>query len=142
MIITIDGLNITVDGVDAGTVESALATYPQYTNELWAAANTQISRLTDSNRLLIASAMNRPPLPVRPTPTPPDPRVITNTQFKALFTPEQLVQVWRLSLTDDAVALLLFDVFTRTTINLDDPKTQQGLSYLVSVGVALDLALF
>ena len=114
--ITVVGTEFFIDGVSGGTIEALL----------------------DRNRLLVDAAMRRN----LPPPTPPDPRVITNTQFKALFTPEQLVQIWRLSLIDDAVALLLFDVFTRTTINLDDPKTQQGLSYLVSVGVALDLGLF
>jgi hypothetical protein len=115
--ITVVGTEFFIDGVSGGTIEALL----------------------DRNRLLVDAAMRRVD---RVAPTPPNLRVITNTQFKALFTPEQLVQIWRLSLTNDAVALLLFDVFTRTTINLDDPRTQQGLSYLVSVGVALDLGLF
>jgi len=114
--ITVIGTEFFIDGVSGGTIEALL----------------------ERNKLLVDAAMRRN----LPIPTPPNTRVITNTQFKALFTSEQLIQIWRLSLTDDAVALLLFDVFTRTTINLDDPRTQQGLSYLVGVGVALDLTIF
>jgi hypothetical protein len=139
MIININNNTVTVDGIAAGTIADAITAYPAYTAELWSATSLQLERMTAQNKNLIASALQRSG-PVESV--PPNPRVITNTQFKAKFTTPQLVQTWRLSLTDDNVALLLFDVFTRTTINLDDQRTIDGLNYLVYVGVALDLTIF
>jgi len=139
MIININNNTVTVDGIAAGTIADAITAYPAYTAELWSATSLQLERMTAQNKNLIASALQRSG-PVESV--PPNPRVITNTQFKAKFTTPQLVQTWRLSLTDDNAALLLFDVFTRTTINLDDQRTIDGLNYLVYVGVALDLTIF
>jgi hypothetical protein len=114
--ITVIGTEFFIDGVSGGTIEQLLG----------------------RNKLLVDAAMRRN----QPTPSIANLRTISNTEFKARFTPEQLAQTWRLSITDDNVALLLFDVFTRTTINLDDQRTIDGLNYLVYVGVALDLTLF
>jgi hypothetical protein len=139
MIITINNNAVTVDGVAAGTIAETITAYPAYTAELWAAASLQLERITTQNKRLIASVTQRT-IPIAPT--PPNPRVITNTEFKALFTSEQLVQIWKLSLSNDNVSLLLFDVFTRTSLNLDDPVTINGLNYLIAVGVPLDLGQF
>jgi hypothetical protein len=116
IMITVIGTEFFIDGVSGGTIEQLLG----------------------RNKLLVDAAMRRN----QPTPSIANLRTISNTEFKARFTPEQLAQTWRLSITDDNVALLLFDVFTRTTINLDDQRTIDGLNYLVYVGVALDLTLF
>ncbi len=140
MIITIQDKTLLLDGIASGTVADSFTAYPLLQAQIFAAINTQVSMLLGKNTMLTKLDYLRSAA-VNATPTP-NPRTISNTEFKAKFTPEQLVQVWRLSLADDGVALLLFDVFTRTTINLDDPATVGGLGYLVSVGVALDLTLF
>lgn len=71
-----------------------------------------------------------------------DPRIILAAEFIAKFTPSQLVQIYRLGETDDNVAVLLVTLFTSPQVRLDADVTKNGLAYLVSIGVDLDLNNF
>lgn len=71
-----------------------------------------------------------------------DLRVILAADFIAKFTSTQLVQIYRLGETDDNVAVLLVTLFTSPHVRLDADITKNGLAYLISVGVELDLNNF
>jgi hypothetical protein len=115
--ITADGgTEFFIDGVTGGTIEQLLG----------------------RNKLLVAAAMRSR----IPAPLPPNTRDITTTEFNAKFTDTQRDQILDLQSSDIVVRRIVFDMLTRTTINLDDQRTIDGLNYLVYVGVALDLTLF
>jgi len=152
-IITIQDNQLLVDGNLAGSLADALDNFPAFDRALWAGLNSQNQQLkadfelashhlqlladaykqlkTDYDGLLAEHTAATAP---RPQPEAA-PNIITTAEFRARFTDGQLADIWRLSLTDDKLAVFLVKTFTAATIDLDADEVKAGLGYLAELGV-------
>lgn len=61
-------------------------------------------------------------------------RTIDSSMFKDKFTQAEQLAILIKRDTDQTLKLLMLEVETRSTIDLDSPKTLQGLQYFAAIG--------
>lgn len=97
-----------------------------------ATTGTEVAQWEGSGWVILSE---RPPAPPEPTPVPPPPTVYTRLEFLFLFTPEEVITIQNVSLTDPSVAYYNYMINAVVTLLLTDPTVIAGVNMLATQGV-------
>lgn len=97
-----------------------------------ALTGTEVAQLQSDGWVILAE---RPPAPPPPEPVPPPAPEYTRLAFLFLFTPEEIIAIQNVSLTDPSVAYYNYMINAVITLLLTDPTVIAGVNMLATQGV-------